>query len=1024
MTMDAPEKPDNEAARIASLCSVGVLDTPAEERFDRIIRIASAHFQVPIALVSLVDTDRQWFKSRQGLDAAETPRDISFCGHSILDESIFYVPNALDDPRFSDNPLVTGPPDIRFYAGAPLHTPDGMRIGTLCIIDRQSRVFTNNELSVLRDLADIVEAELGRARLLKVQEELSTTEQRLQHILRLSPGIIYTAHGHERLIFSYISPQMENLLGYKPESMLGNPDIWSNLVHPEDNGKIFDSLHKDDETGTAVFEYRVKRADGGYLWLHDKRHFTSDGDDIVGLWIDITRRKELELESKYYKAIVDSSEDAIISKSLDGFITSWNRAAEQMFGYSSMEVVGKPMEVVFPPDRLHEEKNILGEISLGNKIEHFESTRMHKDRHYIDVSVSVSPIFDQYGSVVGASTIARDITQSKQAEIRLKNSESRIRAIVENVLDGIITIDAKGTVQTMNRAAEQIFGYKSEEVVGENVKMLMPENYSVEHDSYLSNYLTTGNAKVIGIGREVTGLRKDDSVFPMELAVSEMQIEGEHIFTGIVRDITERKKIERMKSEFVSTVSHELRTPLTSIRGALGLVLGRSSDKLPEDVRKMIEMANRNSERLTLLINDILDLEKIESGQLEFTFGEINLGAVARRAIEDNQGFSQEHGVTLEMKNCADSALVLGDEHRLLQVFANLISNAVKFSPKGAKVEISVVLNDRDCHVAVRDYGPGIPYEFRASIFKRFAQADSSDSREKGGTGLGLSISKAIIEHHGGTIGYNSVPGEGAEFGFSLPTLGKRLKSQKIACEKSRAIICEGDADVAAVLEGMIRAEGVTCDIAQTASRTRELIKERKYSLLLLDLLLPDEDGLKLLQELREDPLTRQLPVIVVSRRAQEGKEIFTGDGVMVVDWLQKPVDRERLMHALREALKKVKRPKILHIEDDLDIIQITEDVVGDVAEFSSVPSLQGAKKLLKHNRYDLVILDLGLEDGSGVDLLDELKSLCPVVIFSAKIPNHLSGKVSAALTKSITSNDLLKATIHNVLNEELNGSK
>ncbi len=896
--MKKPEIPTNEAVRHQSLCELAILDTAAEARFDRITRVAQRHFNVPIALVSLVDSERQWFKSRQGLDASETPRDISFCGHAILADDIFYIANTLEDPRFADNPLVMGGPKIRFYAGAPLHAPDGQRIGTLCIIDDKPRTFSQDELTVLRDLADAVEAELERGHLLLAEKALADNEARI-------------------------------------------------------------------------------------------------------------------------RAIVDMVLDGIITIDSRGRVQTFNPAAERIFGYAATEVVGHNVNMLMPAPYVEEHDSYLQNylatgdkkvIGIGREV-----TGQRKDGSTFPMELAVSEMKVNGDRMF--TGIVRDITERKRIESNLRSSENRMRAVIDTVVDGIITIKDTGMIQTANPATASIFGYDIDEMLGHNVNMLMPEPYHNAHDGYLHNYLTTGDKKVIGIGREVTGLRKDGSTFPMELAVSEMEVNGERMFTGIVRDITERKRLDLLKSEFVSTVSHELRTPLTSIRGALGLVLGKSAESLPNSVRQMLKMAERNSERLTLLINDILDLEKIESGRLEFELAELDLVALARRAVEDSEGYAHQHQVQLCLQTNLTTAPVRGDTHRLLQVFANLISNAVKYSPQDGTVEILVTSNDGGFRVAVCDHGPGIPAAFRSRIFQRFAQADSSDTREKGGTGLGLSISQAIIERHEGRIGYQSEEGEGTVFHFDLPAVEAVIKEGAGNERCIRVLICEDNADVASILAEMLKPEGMVSDIAATAEAARTLLAKHAYRLLLLDLTLPDADGLQFLRELRSVAATVDLPVIVVSGRAEEGRIAFNGDAMAVVDWLQKPLELERLERALHEVLRHNYRPCILHVEDDPDIIQITQVLLEETAELSHVATVRGAREMLAAQNFDLVILDLGLADGSGLELLDELKGGCPVVIFSAQIPDReITEQVTAALTKSMTSNEQLLETINKIL--------
>lgn len=1040
--MLTPAFPDNESQRIEALCGLNILDTPADPRFDRITRIAQTYFNMPIVLVSLIDTQRQWFKSRQGLDATETPRNISFCGHAILGDDVFYVPNTLLDSRFSDNPLVTGTPDIRFYAGAPLAAPDGLKVGTLCLIDTQPRSLSPEEFGFLRDLAGLVEEELLRDRQLA--------------------------------------------------KALQGQDALAQLA-----------------------------------------------------------------------ALIESSDDAIMSTTLEGIITGWNPAAERIFGYKQSEAIGQSMSMLIPSDRVVEESDILLKISRGERTQHFDTVRIRKDAARIDISVSISPIRDSTGKIAGASKIARDITGRKRMEGKLRENERILRAAIEsldeafvlfdpqdkmvfcnekykamypaladlivpgtsfesiirtwaersqyheavgrldawvvdrmaahqtsskpviqrldngrsvriaeqrtadgytvgfrvdisalvqateaaeaaslkfqNLLDAasevaIIATDTEGLIQVFNRGAERMLGYTEQEVVGKTSPGIFHlEQEVIERAQELSAEMGRSvagfavfTAKAIQHGKELrewTYIHKGGRHLCVSLAVTAVRSSNGAItgYLGIAQDITERKQHERMKSEFVSTVSHELRTPLTSIRGALGLVLGKFSSALPDKARQLLETANRNSNRLTLLINDILDLEKFESGQMELDMAPSDLAELVSQAITANEGYAHEHGVQLRLLEVPAGASVRADGHRMSQVFANLLSNAIKYSPKGGQVDISVRLQGHNFRVSVRDHGRGIPDEFRSRMFQRFSQADSSDTRERGGTGLGLSITKAIVEQHGGHIDYASVEGEGSEFFFDLPVWHENPGQTEPRDGRPYMLICEDNPDVALVLSELLAHEGIASDRAATGASAIALLRRNKYRALLLDLGLPDMDGRALIRQLRGDDATRDLPVIVVSGRARGESGVWHGEALEVLDWLQKPVDRERLGQALSQALRKNKLPRVLHVEDDADVIEVIRSVLEDTVDYVYANTLAQARQRLEQEHFDLVLLDLGLPDGSGDELIDAIGIDTQVVMFSGDPTSSVLGQhVGAALTKATTSNERLLATIKNVL--ERNG--
>lgn len=425
-------------------------------------------------------------------------------------------------------------------------------------------------------------------------------------------------------------------------------------------------------------------------------------------------------------------------------------------------------------------------LAIDDYMHHRESDIVMPSHHNDEIGVLARSYELLIENVENANFKLKELNESLEVRVadriaKLDISERRQRSIVENMVDGLITIDEIGEVLSFNSAAIKLFGYHVDEVIGRNIKMLMPEQYKSEHDLYLRNYKQSSIKKIIGIGREVEGLRKDGSTFPLELAVSEMTVNGDKIFTGVVRDITERNQMDKMKNEFISTVSHELRTPLTSIRGSLSLLLNGTIGDLSESVKGMLNIASSNTERLLLIINDILDMQKIESGQMNFNFTKVNLKKLIEQAIIEHAEYGRLHDVTFVMKNIINDAYVLADKDRLMQVFGNLLSNAAKFSTKGSAVDISVYKEKDDrFRISVTDYGVGIAKDFQSKLFERFTQSDSSDTRSKGGTGLGLSISKMIIEKHNGLIGFVSKEGIGSTFYIELSEINDEFESSNL----------------------------------------------------------------------------------------------------------------------------------------------------------------------------------------------------------------------------------------------------
>jgi len=378
---------------------------------------------------------------------------------------------------------------------------------------------------------------------------------------------------------------------------------------------------------------------------------------------------------------------------------------------------------------------------------------------------------DEIGELTTSIDHMRVKIQSSLEEIT--NKEKMQRAILDSVPDGIITINTRGIVQSFNPGAETIFGYSSGEVIGKNIKILMPDNFASQHDQYLSNFHYTDKHETIRPTCDLFGKRKNNSEFPMELAVTAKMIDDKCIFTGVVRDITERKKVERLKNEFVATVSHEIRTPLTAIKGSLDIITNGLNLNLPEQANGMLNVANRNVERLLSLINDILDVSKLESSEVNLEMQQFKLKPFIDDTININQEYAKKFNTTFKCTHCHDNILITADRDRLVQVMSNLLSNAAKYSPDDVPVEIFTSINENIIRVNIKDYGPGIPQDFQDKLFEKFTQSSSGDTRQVGGTGLGLNISKMIIEKMGGNIGFKTIEGKETIFYFEFPVISE-----------------------------------------------------------------------------------------------------------------------------------------------------------------------------------------------------------------------------------------------------------
>lgn len=797
-----------EGPRLAAIEQYQLADLPHDPALDDIARLAAQVCGAPLAGIGIVERDGTSLIGRFGFETAFVAADVLPCATTIEAEGIYQLPDARRDPTYTPLGIGFAGTRHRFYAGAPVQTPNGLAIGSLFVLDTTARKLTPSQLDSLEALSHMVTTRLELISRVRETQKVSRARQRVEAALTVEKNFVAAVLdtvGALVVVFDTagrivrFNRACEIISGYRSAELVGK-FAWERLIPQEDvPGYIegFDRIRQ-GQFPTAFENYWLA-SDGSRRHISWSATALLDSQAqvafIIATGIDVTLQRAAEStiresESRY-RQIVEGSLGLVCTHDLNGRILSINQHGAQSLGRTVDAVLGRTLAEFLQPARVPLLQQYFETLLHNGEAQGL----MHLSHSNGEERVLAyrNRLVEPSGTAPYVLGFAVDITDQIRAEERLRALMHQSNSVLEAVGDGIYGIDLEGKVTVVNPAAAQMLGYQPEELLGRNMHALVhhsrPDGSPYpEQDCPIRGSLR--NLDTIRVANEVFW-RKDGTPLPVEY-IARPQIEtpdpeslapgesaGSHAVGVVVAftDTSERNVLDRMKDEFVSTVSHELRTPLTSLRAALGLIAGGQLDSRPEKSRQMMDVAIANTDRLVRLVNDILDLDRIGSGKAEMHFVSCSIEEIFRRGISLLQ--SQATQANVRFSIFSNGVTICADPDRILQTVLQLLSNAIKFSTStgGAPSEIRLTASYQAADQAlieVHDNGPGIPADKLQIIFERFKQVDASDTRSMGGTGLGLAICRAIVLQHGGQIWATSTLGQGSTFHFTLPTQPRR----------------------------------------------------------------------------------------------------------------------------------------------------------------------------------------------------------------------------------------------------------
>ncbi|MCU1248823.1 MAG: multi-sensor signal transduction histidine kinase [Edaphobacter sp.] len=784
----------DEALRIEALNQYEVLNSAPDAVLDDLTQLAAQICDTPVAAVSFIGSDRIWIRSRFGMESLELSLGSLPCETTILGDTVYEISDARNNPDYAPDGILLEGRTYRFYAGAPLTTPGGISIGALLVLDGPARSLTAAQSSALSILSRQVINRLELNGRIHQMDRAARSRQRVESALTVERNFVSAVLDTVGALVAVFDPAgrivrfnraCETTSGYDFATLVGRY-AWDKLIPRQDIPEAIDTFER-LRSGhfPAAFENQWLNRDGSLRRIAWSATALTDSQGqvafIIATGIDVTTQRAAEAtlrESEArYRQLVEGSLGMVCTHDLRGTVLTINTHGADTLGHTVEEMAGHNLSEFLVPDKqgaLPAYLKKIGETGEAQGLLHLSHAdgeiRVVAYRNKLIVVPGRAPYVLGFGV---------DISEQVRAEGRLRTLTRQSDSILASVGDGIYGIDLEGQVTFVNAAAMQMLGYKQDEMLGRVMHELIHHTRAdgTPYDSVDSPIRKSlNNLATVRVSNEIFW-RKDGTSFPVEY-VARPQIDsqspesdGGKPLGAVVAftDTTERRALDRMKDEFISTVSHELRTPLTSLRGALGLLAGGALSNRPEKTQQMLEIAISNSDRLVRLVNDILDLERISSGKTELHWAMCSAEDLLRRAVGVQQARAPRPNIRIFF--AANGVNVWADPDRILQTLNNLLSNAIKFSDAGSEIHLTAHnLDDGEAQIEVRDQGRGIPADKLEHIFDRFQQGDASDSRAMGGTGLGLAICRSIVNQHGGRIWATSIEGQGTTFHFTLPT--------------------------------------------------------------------------------------------------------------------------------------------------------------------------------------------------------------------------------------------------------------